>query len=38
MKTGFISKLGSLVLASALWAPLGTAQANTTLESEFDRA
>ncbi|MGE8141572.1 serine hydrolase [Novosphingobium sp. NPDC080210] len=38
MKTGFISKLGSLVLASALLAPLGTAQANTTLESEFDRA
>jgi beta-lactamase class A len=38
VKTGFISKLGSLVLASALWAPLGTAQANTTLESEFDRA
>lgn len=38
MKTGFISKLGSLVLASALLAPLGAAQANTTLESEFDRA
>ncbi len=38
MKTGFISKLGSLVLASALLAPLGTAQASTTLESEFDRA
>lgn len=38
MKTGFISKLGALVLASALFAPLGTAQASTTLESEFDRA
>ncbi len=38
MKTGFISKLGSLVLASALLAPLGTARASTTLESEFDRA
>lgn len=38
MKTGFISKLGALVLASALLAPLGTAQASTTLESEFDRA
>ena len=38
MKTGFISKLGALVLASALLAPLGTARASTTLESEFDRA